>query len=354
MSEHKIAVIKGDGIGVEVVDEALKVLAAAGEKYGIKWSFDELPWSSNYYDQHEKMMPDDGVERLRNYDAIFLGAVGRPDIQDHITLNGLLLPIRRTFDQFVCERPSILYPGVTSPLSGKKPFDIDMVVIRENTEGEYANMGGHLYEDDPNEVAIQTSAFTRRGCERIIRYSFDLARKRGKKNHVTSITKSNALGYGMVLWDRTFRAVAEDYPDITTNSLLIDAACMDFIRRPEVFDVVVASNLFGDILTDIGAVVSGSVGLASSANFDPTGANPSMFEPTHGSAPDIAGQGLANPMAQILTSVMMVRHLGEDAAADAIERSVMQVLEVGEILTADLGGSASTSSVGDAVAANLA
>lgn len=353
MSEHKIAVIKGDGIGVEVVDEALKVLEAAGEKYGITWKFDELPWSSDYYDQHEKMMPDDGVEQLRNYDAIFLGAVGRPDIQDHITLNGLLLPIRRTFDQFVCERPSVLYPGVTSPLSGKKPFDIDMVVIRENTEGEYANMGGHLYEGDPNEVAIQTSAFTRRGCERIIRYSFELARRRGKKNHVTSITKSNALGYGMVLWDRTFQAVAEEFPDITTNSLLIDAACMDFIRRPEVFDVVVASNLFGDILTDIGAVVTGSVGLASSANFDPTRANPSMFEPTHGSAPDIAGQGLANPMAQILTSVMMVRHLGEDAAADAIEESVKRVLEVGEILTPDLGGSASTTSVGDAIVANL-
>jgi tartrate dehydrogenase/decarboxylase/D-malate dehydrogenase len=214
-------------------------------------------------------------------------------------------------------------------------------------------MGGFLYEGDPNEVAIQTSAFTRRGCERIIRYSFDLARRRNKNNHVTSITKSNALGYGMVLWDRTFAEVAEDYPDITTNTLLIDAACMDFIRKPETFDVVVASNLFGDILTDIGAVVAGSVGLASSANFDPTRANPSMFEPTHGSAPDIAGQGLANPMAQILTSVMMVRHLGEDEAADAIEESVKSVLALGEILTPDLGGSASTGSVGDAIAGNI-
>ena len=353
MSKHKIAVIRGDGIGVEVVGEALKVLRAAGSKFSIDWTFDELPWSSAYYDDHGQMMPDDGVDQLRGYDAIFLGAVGRPDIQDHITLNGLLLPIRRTFDQYVCERPSVLYPGVTSPLAGKKPYDIDMVVIRENTEGEYANMGGFLYEGNPNEVAIQTSAFTRRGCERIIRYSFDLARRRNKNNHVTSITKSNALGYGMVLWDRTFAEVAEEYPDITTNSLLIDAACMDFIRRPEAFDVVVASNLFGDILTDIGAVVAGSVGLASSANFDPTRANPSMFEPTHGSAPDIAGQGLANPMAQILTSVMMVRHLGEDEAADAIEESVKSVLALGEILTPDLGGSASTGSVGDAIAGNI-
>ncbi|MDP6822860.1 MAG: tartrate dehydrogenase [Dehalococcoidia bacterium] len=353
MSKHRIAVIRGDGIGIEVVGEALKVLEAAGAKHGIEWTFDEFPWSSDYYRDHGQMMPDDGVEILRDYDAIFLGAVGAPDIQDHITLNGLLLPIRRTFDQFVCERPSILFPGVTSPLSGKKAYDVDMLVIRENTEGEYSGMGGFMYEGQPGEVAVQTAAFTRRGCERIIRYAFEAARKRNKMNHLTSITKSNALGYSMVLWDRTFEAVAEDYPDITTNSLLIDAACMDFIRKPESFDVVVASNLFGDILTDIGAVITGSMGLASSANFDPTRENPSMFEPTHGSAPDIAGQGLANPMAQILTGAMMVRHLGDEAAAAAIEASVKSVLEVGELLTPDLGGSASTGGVGDAIAGNL-
>ncbi len=350
MSKHKIAVIRGDGIGIEVVGEALKVLEAAGPKHGIEWTFDEFPWSSDYYRENGQMMPDDGVEQLRDYDAIFLGAVGAPDIQDHITLNGLLLPIRRTFDQFVCERPSILFPGVTSPLSGKKAYDVDMLVIRENTEGEYSGMGGFMYEGQPDEVAVQTAAFTRRGCERIIRYAFEAARKRNKMNHLTSITKSNALGYSMVLWDRTFEAVAEEYPDITTNSLLIDAACMDFIRKPESFDVVVASNLFGDILTDIGAVITGSMGLASSANFDPTRENPSMFEPTHGSAPDIAGQGLANPMAQILTGAMMVRHLGDEAAAAAIEASVKSVLEVGELLTPDLGGTASTGSVGDAIA----
>ena len=354
MSKHNIAVIRGDGIGIEVVGEALKVLDAAGSKYGIEWTFDELPWGSEYYLKNGRMLPEDGVEQLRAYDAIFIGAVGHPDIQDHITLNGLLLPIRRTFDQYVCERPSVLYPGVTSPLSGKKPYDVDMVVIRENTEGEYTNMGGFLYEGHPNEVAVQTAAFTRRGCERVIRYAFDLARKRAKENHVTSITKSNALGYSMVLWDRTFERVAQEYPDITTNSLLIDAACMDFIRRPEAFDVVVASNLFGDILTDIGAGIAGSMGLASSANLDPTRTNPSMFEPTHGTAPDIAGQGIANPMAQVLTGAMMVRHLGNEKAADAIEESVKNVLAIGEILTPDLGGSASTSAVGDAIAGNLA
>jgi tartrate dehydrogenase/decarboxylase/D-malate dehydrogenase len=353
MSKHKIAVIRGDGIGIEVVGEALKVLEAAGAKHGIEWTFDEFPWSSDYYREHGQMMPDDGVETLRDYDAIFLGAVGAPDIQDHITLNGLLLPIRRTFDQFVCERPSILFPGVTSPLSGKKPYDVDMLVIRENTEGEYSGMGGFMYEGQPDEVAIQTAAFTRRGTERIIRYAFEAARKRNKRKHVTSITKSNALGYSMVLWDRTFEEVAPDYPDVTTNSLLIDAACMDFIRKPESFDVVVASNLFGDILTDIGAVITGSMGLASSANFDPTRENPSMFEPTHGSAPDIAGQGLANPMAHILTGAMMVRHLGDEAAADAIEASVKQVLEVGELLTPDLGGNSNTEAVGDTIANNL-
>ncbi len=353
MGKHRIAVIRGDGIGVEVVGEALKVLSSAGEKHGIEWSFDEFPWGSDYYLETGRMMPEDGLEQLRAYDAIFLGAVGHPAIQDHITLEGLLLPIRRTFDQFVCERPSVLLPGVTSPLSGKKPYDIDLVVIRENTEGEYTNMGGFMYEGHPNEVAVQSSAFSRQGCERVMRYSFELARRRNKKNHVTSITKSNAMGYGMVLWDRTFQAVAAEYPDITTHSLLIDAACMDFIRRPETFDVVVASNLFGDILTDIGAVITGSMGLAASANFDPTGKNPSMFEPTHGSAPDIAGQGIANPMAQILTGAMMVRHLGDEQAARAIEASVRGVLAAGEALTPDLGGSATTTAVGDAIVANL-
>jgi tartrate dehydrogenase/decarboxylase/D-malate dehydrogenase len=295
-------------------------------------------------------MPEDALEQLAEFDAIFLGAVGHPKVQDHITLNGLLLPIRRKFDQFACVRPSVLYPGVKSPLAGKKPYDIDFVVVRENTEGEYANVGGFQYRDFPEEVAVQSAVFTRKGCERVIRFAFELARQRKKKSHVTSITKSNAMGYGMVLWDRTFKIVAEEYPDITTNSLLIDAACMDFIRKPEVFDVVVASNLFGDILTDIGAIITGSMGLASSANLDPTRKHPSMFEPTHGSAPDIAGKGIANPMAQILTAALMLRHLGEDKAAADVEKAVTGVLKLGETLTPDLGGRSTTTAVGDAIA----
>lgn len=350
MSSHKIAVIKGDGIGVDVVDEALKVLDALASRYDIDWSFTEFPWSSDYYFEHGEMMPSDGVERLRGFDAIFLGAVGHPNVQDHITLNGLLLPIRRAFDQYACVRPSVLLPGVESPLRGKNPYDIDLIVVRENTEGEYANIGGFQYQGFPDEVAVQSSVFTRRGCERVIRYAFELARERDKTRHVTSITKSNAQGYGMVLWDRTFADVSEEYPDVSTDSLLIDAACMDFIRRPEKFDVVVASNLFGDILTDIGAIITGSMGLASSANLDPSRMNPSMFEPTHGSAPDIAGKGIANPMAQVLTAAMMLDHLGEREAANAVRSAVAGVLDEGEILTPDLGGSSSTTAVGDALA----
>ncbi len=353
MGKHSIAVIKGDGIGVDVVDEALKVLRSLADKHGIEWKFVEFPWSSEYYFEHGEMMPSDGVEQLRSFDAIFLGAVGHPEVQDHITLNGLLLPIRRAFDQYACVRPSVLLSGVDSPLKDVKPYDIDLIVVRENTEGEYANVGGFQYRDFPGEVAVQSSVFTRKGCERIIRYAFELARERKKKMHVTSITKSNAQGYGMVLWDRTFDAVRDDYPDITTDSLLIDAACMDFIRRPQNFDVVVASNLFGDILTDIGAIITGSMGLASSANLDPTRTSPSMFEPTHGSAPDIAGMGIANPMAQILTAALMLDHLGEDGAASDVRSAVENLLDEGETLTPDLGGSSTTTAVGDAIAASV-
>jgi len=349
MATHKIAIVKGDGIGVDVVNEGMKVLDALAPKYGITWDYTEFPWSSDYYFQHGRMMPEDSLETLESFNAVFLGAVGHPDIQDNITLDGLLLPIRRKFDQFICLRPSVLYPGVESPLSGKKPYDIDLTVIRENTEGEYLNIGGFAYQGTPNEVAVQTAVYTRMGCERAIRYAFDLARERGKKNHVTSITKSNALGY-MTIWDRTFAEVAEEYTDIDSASLLIDAACMDLVRRPEMFDVIVAPNLFGDIITDIGAIITGSMGLASSANINPDTSVPSMFEPTHGSAPDIAGQGIANPMAQILTGAMMLRHLGEHAAAADVDAAVLQLLEQGELLTPDLGGSSTTEGVGDAIA----
>lgn len=354
MAEYRIAVIRGDGIGVEVIEEGIKVLEAVGREYGITWRWTEFPWGTDYYRRHGRMLPADGLDQLATSDAIYLGAVGHPDVPDHVTLNGLLLPIRRSFDQYVCERPAVLYPGVSSPLKGYGPWDIDMVVIRENTEGEYSNVGGFLYHGFPEEVAVQAALFTRRGCERVMTYAFELARRRGKKRRVTSITKSNAQGYGMVLWDRTFREVASRYPDIETNSLLIDAAAMDFVRRPETFDVVVASNLFGDILTDLGAIITGSMGLAPSSNINPEGKFPSMFEPVHGSAPDIMGKGIANPMAAVLSGAMMLRHLGQEKAAHAVERAVVRVLELGETLTPDLGGSSTTAQVGDAIVNALA
>ena len=349
MSEYKIAVIRGDGIGVDVIEEGLKVLHEVARRYEIALEFTEFPWGSKYYFEHGQMMPDDALDTLAGFDQIYLGAVGHPELQDHVTLNGLLLPIRRRFDQYVCERPSVLYPGIRSPLADKEAWDIDIAVIRENTEGEYANVGGFQYKGFPQEVGIQTSVFTRHGCERVIRYAFELARSRDKKRHVTSVTKSNAQGYGLIVWDEAFERVSAEYPDIATTSLLVDAACMDFVRKPEEFDVVVATNLFGDILTDIGAIITGSMGTAPSGNIDPMRRFPSMFEPVHGSAPDIAGQGIANPMAAIMSGAMMLRFIGVEAAASVIDRAVLSILEEGASLTPDLGGTASTAEVGDAV-----
>ncbi len=353
MAEYKIAVIRGDGIGVEVMEEGIKVLNVVAEAYNIKWDFTEFPWGSDYYFKHGRMVPTDALDTLAEFDQIYLGAVGHPEIQDHITLNGLLLPIRRRFDQYVCERPSVLYPGINSPLKDKAAWDIDLVVIRENTEGEYANVGGFQYQGFPQEIAVQTAMFTSHGCERVMIYAFELARSRNKKRKVTSVTKSNAQGYGMVVWDQAFERVAARYPDIQTESLLVDAACMDFVRRPEDFDVVVASNLFGDILTDIGAIITGSMGLAPSGNLDPERRFPSMFEPVHGSAPDIMGKGIANPLAAITSGSMMLRFVGQAGAADAIDKAVLKVLEGRETLTPDLGGAATTSQVGDAVVSAL-
>ena len=353
-NRYSVALIGGDGIGPEVIDEGVKVLNVIEKRFGLTFDFQEFPWGTDYYFKNGEMMPPDGLDQLSRFDSIFFGAVGHPDVQDHVTLNGLLLPMRRGFDQYVCQRPSVLYPGVTSPLRGyDKPGDIDMIVIRENTEGEYANVGGFLYQGFPSEVAVQAGVFTRHGIERVVRYSFELARKRNGKKRLASITKSNAQGYGMVLWDRVFDEVATAYPDIATESLLVDAACMNFIRRPESFDVVVASNLFGDILTDIGAIITGSVGLAASANINPDRKFPSMFEPVHGSAPDIAGKGIANPIAAILSAGMMLEHLGEPQAAAAIHDACMTVLRDGEVVPADLGGKATTLEVGAAVVAAL-
>ncbi|MBK9170236.1 MAG: tartrate dehydrogenase [Bryobacterales bacterium] len=349
MKTYQISVIAGDGVGQEVIPEARRVLDHVASRFGFGLAYTDHEWGAAFYFQHGHMMPAGALDLLSGSDAILLGAVGHPDIPDNVTLNGLLLPIRRAFDQYANVRPAKLYEGVQSPLAGKKPGEIDMVIVRENTEGEYAQVGGFVYSHQPDEVAIQTSVFTRRGCERVIRYAFDLARRRNLKKRVCSITKSNAQGYSMVLWDRTFRAVASEYPDIETESLLVDAAAMNFVRRPESFDVVVGSNLFGDILSDLSAILVGSMGLAPSANLDPQRRFPSMFEPVHGSAPDIAGKGIVNPLATILCAGQMLEHLEEYEAGQAIERAVAAALANPNALPRDLGGSAPTSEVTSAV-----
>ncbi len=351
MKKFSIAVIAGDGIGPEVIGAAQRVLEHTAPTFGLELAFEAFDWGSEYYFKHGRMMPPSALDALRSFDAILLGAVGHPDIPDHITLHGLLLPIRRSFDLYANVRPAKLYAGVESPLSGYKAGDIDMVVVRENTEGEYAPIGGTLYHNQPEEVAIQTAVFTRRGIERIVRFAFELAVERNGKRRVCSITKSNAQAYGMVLWDHTFNAVAAEFPQIETESLLVDAAAMNFVRRPESFDVVVGSNLFGDILSDLSAIVTGSIGLAPSANLDPTRRVPSLFEPVHGSAPDIAGKGIANPLASILASAMMLDHLGAGEAARAIECAVVAVLAEGKVRPLDLGGGNSTAEITDAVIA---
>jgi len=353
ISNKRIAVIRGDGIGVEVIEEGLKVLRTVDQRGGLSLEFTEFPWGSDHYFEQGAMMPASALDTLSGYDAIYLGAVGHPEIHDHITLNELLLPIRREFDQYVCLRPNTLFPGIESPLKGSDPWGIDMMIVRENTEGEYANVGGIQFKDQYTEMGVQTGVFTRRGCERVIRYAFDLARKRDGKKQVTSITKSNAQGYGMVVWDRAFDRVAGEYPDIGSRSLLVDAAAMEFVRRPGDFDVVVGSNLFGDILSDLAAIITGSIGLAASGNINPEGDCPSMFEPVHGSAPDIAGKGVANPMAAILSASMMLDHLGYSAVAETVREAVLSVVERGEVLPPDMGGNASTSQIGDAVVSAL-
>src|SRR5580700_6035592 len=353
MQTLTIAVIAGDGVGVEVIPQGKRVLEKVAKKHDVTFVFQEFDWGAQHFFRWGRMMPAGAIDLLQPCDAIFLGAVGHPDIPDHTTLNGLLLPIRRAFDQYANVRPAYLYPGVASPLARPKGGDIDLVVVRENTEGEYAQVGGFVYQQQPEEVAIQTSVFTRRGIERIVRYAFELAVKRDKKKRVTSITKSNAQGFSMVLWDRVFAEVAAEYPAIETESLLVDAAAMNFIRRPESFDVVVGSNLFCDILSDISAIIVGSMGLAASANLDPLRRFPSMFEPVHGSAPDIAGKGIVNPLAMILSGAMMLEHLQISAAAREIETAVAAMLADGKVRTPDIGGHSRTSQVTDAVLEQL-
>jgi tartrate dehydrogenase/decarboxylase / D-malate dehydrogenase len=349
MGKYTIAVIPGDGVGREVVDEGIRVMETLGmQDPSLAFAFVRFDWGSEYHFRNGRMMPEDALDTLATFDAIYLGAVGDPRLPDHVTLQGLLLPIRRAFDQYVNVRPAILYEGIESPLKDKKPGDIDMLVVRENTEGEYSDVGGRVYQGSDREVVIQGAMFTRWGTERIIRYAFDLARQRPRK-HLTSITKSNAQRHSMVFWDEVFRVVAKDYPDVQTNSLLVDAACLNFVLRPERFDVVVASNLFGDILTDLSAALVGGLGLAPAANLNPSRKYPSMFEPVHGSAPDIAGKGIANPLASILTAGLMLDFLHERAAAGLINRAVAHVLAERKVRTPDMGGHATTRQVGDEV-----
>jgi tartrate dehydrogenase/decarboxylase/D-malate dehydrogenase len=355
MAEHRLAVIPGDGVGPEVIAEGRKVLdALAGDGGGLSFSYTEFPWGSDYYRETGLLMPEDGLEQLKAFDVILFGAVGDPQIPDHVTLNGLLLPMRRAFDQGVCIRPAYLHPGVTSPLAGKKAGDIDLVIFRENTEGEYAPVGGRLYPGTPSETVIQCNVFTRQGTERIVRAAFEYCVRRDKKNKVTSVTKSNAQAFGMVFWDEVFREIAAEYPQIETESLLVDRACMDLVRWPESFDVMVASNLFADILSDIAAVVTGSMGLAPSANINPERRYPSMFEPVHGAAFDITGKGIANPLATISAVAMMLDHLGEPEVAKRVDDAVSRCLNEEKVKTPDLGGHASTTQVGDEVVRLLA
>jgi tartrate dehydrogenase/decarboxylase / D-malate dehydrogenase len=352
MAVHKIAVLGGDGIGPEVIDQAVRVVLEAVMKHDTRHELrlTSLEWGSAFYKKHGHILPANGWDTLAKHDAILFGAIGSPDVPDSVTVHDLLLPMRRRFDQYVNLRPAYLFEGVPCPLVGKKPGDIDMLVYRENTEGEYAPVGGKLYPSTDKEVAIQTSVFTRGGCERILRAGFEAARTRPRKK-LTSITKSNALIYGMTLWDEAYHAIRKEYPDVQSNMLLVDAAAMDFVRKPETFDVVVASNLFGDILTDLSAAVAGSIGLASSANINPTKKFPSMFEPVHGSAPDIAGQGIANPLAAVLSGALMLDHLGLKDSANAVRNAVAKVLKNGQATTKDVGGTATTTQVGDAVVA---
>ena len=351
MQTFNIAVIPGDGIGREVVPEGMRVLDAAAKCFGFRFSWHCLDWSCETYTQSGRMMPSDGIAQLRSFDAIFLGAVGHPDVPDHVSLWGLLIPIRRSFRQYVNLRPVRLFEGIESPLKYWKPGQIEFCIVRENNEGEYSNIGGRLYEGTDEEMAVQQTVFTRRGVNRVLRYAFELARRRNK--HLTSATKSNGIIHTMPFWDECFRAVAAEYPDVRTDQFHIDILTAHFVRHPDWFDVVVGSNLFGDILSDLGPAVVGSIGIAPSANLNPEKEFPSMFEPVHGSAPDIAGKGIANPIGQIWSGAMMLRHLGESNAADAVEAAIADVLAQGNVRTPDIGGSASTKDLGTAIASRV-
>jgi tartrate dehydrogenase/decarboxylase/D-malate dehydrogenase len=351
LKTYKIAVIEGDGIGREVVPEGVRVLEAVAHRFDLSFSWQKFDWSCERYAKTGRMMPEDGLEQLRPFDAIYLGAIGYPGVPDHVSLWGLLIPIRRGFKEYVNLRPVRLLEGITSPLSGRKPGEIDFVIVRENSEGEYSEVGGRLNRNTEDDIAIQQSIFTRRACDRIIRYAFELARIR--KKHVTSATKSNGIVFSMPFWDERFAAISKEYPDVKTDQFHIDILSAHLVAHPDWFDVVVGSNLFGDILSDLGAAVVGSMGLAPAANLNPEREYPSLFEPVHGSAPDIAGKGIANPVAQIWTGAMMLRHLGEEQAAHAVEQAIFKVLASSSVRTRDIGGKASTREMGEVIAAEV-
>jgi tartrate dehydrogenase/decarboxylase/D-malate dehydrogenase len=348
MEHFRIAVVPGDGVGQEVIPAGLAVLHAAAKRDGsFALDCDELPWGSAHYEKTGRMMPEDGLAILRHYDAIYLGAVGWPGVPDHVTLWGLLLPIRQHFNLYVNLRPIKLLSGIRGPLRDKGPADIDMLCIRENTEGEYAGVGGRVHAGFGHEVAIQADVFTRAGVEAVVRHAFQQAQRR--RRSLTSVTKSNASPYAFVFWDEIVNEVAQEFPGIQVQRMLVDAVAAAFVTRPEMFDVVVASNLFGDILTDLGAAIQGSMGLAASANINPSGGYPGMFEPVHGSAPDIAGQGIANPLGAIWAGALMLENMGKPEAAAAVLTAMDRTLETTEIRTRDLGGTASTVAMRDAV-----
>ncbi len=348
MSTYRIAVIPGDGIGKEVVPEGIRVMEAIGKQHDIEFAWDEFDWSCEVYSKTGRMMPEDGLDQIRNHDAIYLGAVGFPGVLDHVSLWGLLIPIRREFRQYVNLRPVRLFEGVPCPLVGRKPGDIDFYVVRENNEGEYSEIGGRLYADTEEEQVSQLSIFTRKGTDRIIKYAFELAKTRPAK-HVTSATKSNGIKHTMPYWDERFAAVSKQYPDIKTDQFHIDILTAHFVRNPDWFDVVVGSNLFGDILSDLGPAATGTIAIAPGANINPEKEFPSMFEPVHGSAPDIAGQNIANPIGQIWSGAMMLDHLGHKAAADQIVDAIDVVLKEKTAMTPDMGGKASTQELGQAI-----
>lgn len=352
MNTHKIAVIAGDGIGPEVITEGVKVLEEVARlDGGFAFDFTRFPWGCDYYRREGRMMAADGIEQLKAFDAIFLGAVGAPDVPDHISLWDLLLIIRKQFDQYVNLRPVKLLRGAPCPLKDVAREDIDMIFVRENSEGEYAGSGSWTGKGRPDERVVQDGVFTRKGCERIIRYAYELARK--EKKTLTSVSKGNALNYSMVFWDQIFREVGEEYPDVVTRTCLVDAAAMFMVKDPKRFEIVVTSNLFGDILTDLGAAISGGMGLAAGANLNPEGKFPSMFEPIHGSAPDIAGQGKASPLATVWSASQMLEFFGHKTWADRLLEAVEEVLVDGRVLTPDLGGTATTAQVGDEVVRKL-